>query len=102
MPKLPKLKGYKKLERVWHSLLKELPKEYQNLNLFFASHNSQGYELRKGAWADNDYVVIGEDVVKKNDEYIFVSILAHELGHHVLGHMFHYDDTNSCNEFDAD
>jgi hypothetical protein len=100
--KLIKIKGNTKLNKVWQKLMKQLPNEYHDLNLFYSKHNVHDYELRKGGWSSSAYIVMGEDLLKLNDTYIYVSFLAHELGHQILGHNQHYDDSNTCNEKDAD
>ena len=97
-----KIKEYPKLSKVWNKLTKQLPKEYRSIQILVAFNNMKDYELRKGGYANKNIIVIGKELADLKNEYIYLTLLAHELGHHVLGHMIKYDESNSSNEYDAD
>lgn len=100
--KVVSIKGYPKINKLWKKLLKILPNPYRNLNLFIAPHNVSEYELQKGGWSGDGYLVIGQQLLALNDEHILIEFLCHELGHQVLGHSVRYDNKNSSDELCAD
>lgn len=98
-----KIQGHPVLNSAWTKLLKQLPKAYHKLTLNISPHDVKGYELTKGAWAISGQVTIGEKFLNKfyEDELALVTILSHELGHHILGHTHSYNDVHE-EELDAD
>lgn len=98
-----KVIGYSTLNKVWHNLLKELPNEYHNMNLSIATQNWPDYELQKGGYATSCTITIGRKFLDKNKRNIYglLAMLAHELGHHVLGHIHSYSEKKE-QEQDAD
>lgn len=101
---MPLNKSYRILNKVWNKLLKFMPKELQSLKLFITTQNEKDYETVKGAYTVQEYVVIGCELLEKfkNDERFIASILAHELGHQVLGHLCDDLKITKYNEQDCD
>lgn len=107
MTKILKIHGYPILNNVWKRLLVKLPKEYRNLvvavSLTNMSYGKGEYELTKGAVAPRGQIIIGTVFLRKykNNAIMLASMLAHELGHHVLGHTHSYK-RSPYQEQDAD
>lgn len=100
--KITKVYGYPLLNKVIKKLFAKLPQEYRDINFSISITLDKSI---KSACAIAGDISFGAKCLKKfrNNEYVLVGIVAHELGHHVLGHL-HDKSGNACpaNEWDCD
>lgn len=73
---------------VWHTLLKFLPSAYSQLKLMIGRGYVGEYNVSNGAYTIDDKIYIGKNIVKffNQNPAVLAYLLAHELGHQVLGH----------------
>lgn len=97
------IKSYKLLCSIWDSLLELCPEEYKNITLSLGIQDDYDYELTKGGVSTHGSVVIGYKFAEKfkDNSVILATMLAHELAHHILGHMHNYHG-NKSHEQDCD
>jgi hypothetical protein len=99
-------KNVKRLEDIWNRLIKFLPKSYHSiqLGLVFTSVPDV-YDTFQGGYACDSTINIGTEYLNLAEKDIAIAeILAHELGHHVLGHVNRRGEgeIHPCAEQDAD
>lgn len=96
---------HRTLKKVINRLFPFIPKGFRNLYITAALHDIPTYELTKGAMVTRDTITIGCFVLEKfkDDEHVLAELMAHELGHHILGHTANIVPGNDASfEHDAD
>lgn len=79
----------KLLEKVFYRLVSFLPKAYKDIQLGLVFTELEGrYKTYQGGYAVHSTLNIGTEFLNKygDNELALAEIVAHELGHHVLGH----------------
>lgn len=86
----------KRVERIFKSLVKFLPKAYRNIQVGLVFTDLPHYKTYQGGYADGSTLNIGTEYINSapNDMAI-AEIIAHELGHHVLGHCTRADQDST-------
>ncbi len=94
-----------RIEKVFNKLKRFLPKSYHEIQLGAVFSKSKSYATYQGGYATLSTINIGTEFLNKyTDEISMAEMLAHELGHHVMGHIhvgFHRQVTPQ-EEQDAD
>jgi Peptidase family M48 len=92
------------LHRVFHRLTDNLPKAYRNIQIAVTASEITGvYKTYQGGYAVNSTIVVGTEFIDKwSKPHELASMLAHELAHHVLGHMNMKEEIHPQAEQDAD
>lgn len=87
-------KKVKKLEKVFKKLVSCLPKSYHNIQIGLVFTDLPGvYNTYQGGYAVNSTINIGTEYLNEApNEIAIAEIVAHELGHHVLGHVCRLGD----------
>lgn len=83
-----KEKQVRRINKVFNHLKKHLPKAYHAIQLGLVFTEMKNYKTYQGGYAVEGTINIGTEFVNVyKTEPELASILGHELGHHVLGHM---------------
>ena len=94
------------LNNVWNKLRSFLPKSYQNIQIGLVFTDLPGiYNTYEGGYAVDSTINIGTQYLNSIEgEISLAEILAHEIGHHVLGHVNRRGDghIHPMGEQDAD
>ena len=93
------------IEQIFNKLKAALPCAYQNIQLAFCCTEYDDYKTYQGGYATPSTIIIGTEFINKyTDDISIAEVLAHELGHHVLGHLTGDLDREVVpeEEFDAD
>lgn len=76
------------LEKVFNKLKEFLPESYRKIQLGLVFTDIPAYKTYQGGYATLSTINIGTEYVNTyKKEIAYAEILAHELGHHVLGHI---------------
>lgn len=94
------------VERIFNILLSYLPSSYSHLQLGAVFTKAKGYNTYQGGYACESTINIGTEYINRygDNDIAIAEILAHELGHHVLGHVTRTGegDMHPLGEQDAD
>jgi len=90
--------------KIFNKLLKLCPKEYNGIDLFiYGGEDYHNYDLSKGAIAPTRCINLGLKLIEHDQTGSNIAFtLAHELGHHVLGHVSNGYDGDVHEEQDCD